>query len=125
MTFEEFDKFQDELWKECVKMRDTKGKEYANSANRFANFNRLAESLGLTNIQVAWVYAAKHLDSIAQFCRTQQTHSTEPIRGRIVDAMVYLSLIAGMIHEYDKDTLKVEGMSTEKAIRDAYGKARP
>jgi hypothetical protein len=119
MTFEEFDKFQAELWEECIKMKLTKGKEYANSTSRFANFNRLAESLGLTNIQVGWVYTAKHIDAIAQFCRTQQTHSSENIRGRIVDAMVYLSLIAGMIKEHEQDTLKIEEIKVKHTIHDA------
>ncbi len=99
MTFIEFDKFQDALWQEVRHIRDTKGKEYANSTDRFANFDRLAAQLNLTNIQIAWVYTAKHLDSIAQYCRTGEIHSTEPIIGRIVDAITYLTLIAGMIEE--------------------------
>jgi hypothetical protein len=83
-------------------MGDTKGKEYANSESRFANFDRAADELGLTNIQVAWVYVKKHLDGIASFCRTQKEFS-EPIEGRIVDAIVYLTLIAGMIAEKEED----------------------
>ncbi len=103
MTFEQFDKFQDALWDQVRHMRDTKGKEYANSENRFANFDRLAAQLDLTNIQVGWVYTTKHLDAIAQFCRTQQTHSSEGPMGRIVDAIVYLTLIAGMIEERNRN----------------------
>ena len=80
-------------------MRDTKAKEYANSADRFANFRRLAESLGLQDYQVGWVYAAKHLDSLASFMRNGKTLSTETIRGRFVDAITYLTLIAGMVDE--------------------------
>ena len=99
MTHEQFNDFQANLLDEVVAMKNTKGKEYANSNERFANFNRLAGSLGLTNRQVAWVYTAKHLDSIASYCRTGQTFSSEPIRGRIVDAITYLTLIAGMIEE--------------------------
>lgn len=99
MTFEEFEKYQQSLFDEVAKMRDTKGREYANSADRFANFNRLAEELGLSNVQVAWVYTAKHLDSLKQYIRTQQTYSTEPIEGRIVDAICYLTLIGGMLLE--------------------------
>jgi hypothetical protein len=106
MTFPEFDEYQKQLIDQVTKMRDTKGKEYANSASRFANFDRLAESLGLSNIQVGWVYTAKHLDAIAQYCRTQETHSIESIEGRIVDAITYLILIGGMIHE------KTESMQT-------------
>jgi hypothetical protein len=46
------------------------------------------------------------LDGIARFCRTGEELS-EPIEGRIVDAIVYLTLIAGMIAEKER-TLKEE-----------------
>lgn len=107
MTFEEFDKFQDELWKECVEMRNTKGKEYAHSEDRFANFNRLAEELDVRNILIAWVYTTKHLDSIGSFVKTGKIFSSEGIRGRIVDAIVYLTLIAGMLEEDSREIEKL------------------
>jgi len=113
MTHQEFDDFQNILLRKVVGMRDTKGKEYSNSESRFANFDRLAVELGLTNIQVAWVYTKKHLDGIASFCRTGKELS-EPIEGRIVDAIVYLTLIAGMIKEKQLDKIgkgfSLEGM---------------
>jgi len=99
MTFEDFDKWQAELWAECVKMRDTKGREYSHEKDRFANFNRLANELGISNVTVGWVYLKKHLDSIASYVKDGKTHSVEPIRGRIIDAIVYLTLIGGMIEE--------------------------
>lgn len=101
MTFEEFDTFQLELIKEVLHMKDTKGKEYANSEDRFANFRRLSAELGITDYQIGWVYCKKHLDSIAQFLRTGQTHSTETIRSRFVDAITYMCLIAGMVQEME------------------------
>lgn len=106
MTHEEFDGYQNVLLCKVINMGATKGKEYANSESRFANFDRTAAELGLTNIRVAWVHIKKHLDGIASYCRTEQLFS-EPIEGRIVDAIVYLTLIAGMIAEKDR-TLKVE-----------------
>ena len=109
VTHQEFDKYQNELLSKVVGMGDTKGKEYSNSESRFANFDRLAAELGLTNIQVAWVYTKKHLDGIASYCRTQKELS-EPIEGRIVDAIVYLTLIAGMIAERGR-ILKDENVS--------------
>jgi hypothetical protein len=102
VTHAEFDDYQNILLRKVVGMRDTKGKEYSNSEDRFANFNRLATELDLTNIKVAWVYVKKHLDGIASYCRTEQILS-EPIEGRIVDAIVYLTLIAGMITEREED----------------------
>lgn len=99
MTFEEFDKWQDKLWQECVKMRDTKGKEYSHDTDRFANFNRLAGQLDVDNITVGWIYLYKHIDGIQSYITKKKTFSAETIRGRIVDAIVYLTLIGGMIQE--------------------------
>jgi hypothetical protein len=99
MTFEQFDKFQERLLAEVVKMRDTKGKEYANSADRFGNFRRLSESVGLADYQVAYVYMSKHLDSIASYMKNHKTFSAESIRGRFIDTLTYLTLIAGMVEE--------------------------
>jgi hypothetical protein len=99
MTFQQFDKFQEDLLKEVVKMKDTKGKEYANSEDRFANFNRLAPRLGISNLAVCLVYLTKHMDAIESYCKTGKTHSTESIQGRIVDAITYLTLLAGMIDQ--------------------------
>jgi len=100
MTFDEFDEFQEELLKE-VKGMGAKGKEYAHSEERFANFNRLASELDLDNKMVAWVYFKKHIDSIISYIKNSQTYSTEPIRGRFVDAISYLTLIAGMCEEVE------------------------
>ena len=101
MTFPEFDKFQEELLKEVILMKDTKGKEYANSESRFANFDRLAIRLNLSNIKVALVYLTKHMDAIESYISRGRTYSTETIQGRIVDAITYLTLIAGMIEEQE------------------------
>lgn len=98
MTFPEFDKFFDTLIEECRGMRDTKGKEYAHSESRFANFDRAAERLGISRTMAASVYLYKHLDAIDSYIKTGTVHS-EAIRGRIVDAITYLTLIAGMIDE--------------------------
>jgi hypothetical protein len=104
MTFEQFDKFQAELLAEVVKMKDTKGREYAHSEDRFANFNRLAEELEMSPEKVLWIYFTKHKDSIVSFLKTRCTFSNESIYGRIVDAITYLTLLAGMIREWENNT---------------------
>lgn len=109
MTHPEFNDYQLKLIEEVIGMKDTKGREYANGEDRFGNFNRLSVQLNLSNIQVGWVYLTKHLDSIASYCRTGQTFSNEGIRGRIVDAITYLTLIGGMIEEgLEKEDVKVK-----------------
>lgn len=99
MTFQEFDKFMDKLYRDCKDMRSTKGKEYAHDADRFANFRRIAKDLELTDLQVAYVYFKKHLDSVISFIKDGKTYSTEPIRGRFTDLILYAFLMAGMAEE--------------------------
>jgi hypothetical protein len=99
MTFEEFDKFQAELLAEVVEMKNTKGKEYAAGGDRFANFNEDAKDNGIHRLAAASIFLNKHMRSIKSYVRNGQTFSTETIRGRIVDAIAYLTLIAGMIEE--------------------------
>lgn len=114
MNFPEFEQFQERLLAEVTGMGDTKAREYAHSEDRFANFRRLAEQLGLKDYQVGWVYTAKHLDSIASYMKSGRTFSDESIRGRFVDAITYLTLLAGMVEEENAallaDDLKVMGI---------------
>lgn len=104
MTFEQFDKFQADLLAQVVGMGSTKGKEYANSESRFANFNRLSARLNISNLAVALVYFTKHMDAIESYVKQGRIYSTETIQGRIVDAITYLTLIAGMIQEQEDTT---------------------
>jgi len=99
MTFEEFDKSYDSLIEETIKMRDTKGKEYAHEGDRFANFKRHGEAIGLDPIMVLYVYASKHWDAITSYVKGNRTGLSEPIRGRIVDLITYAGLLNGMIEE--------------------------
>ena len=107
MTFEEFDKFTDGIIAEVKAMRDTKGKEYAHSNERFDNFNRLSARLNLPREKVWQVYFTKHIDAIDSYIDTSREFSTESIRGRFVDAITYLILAAGMVQEnIDKEALR-------------------
>ena len=99
MTFEAFDKFTTDVIQKVLLMRDTKGKEYAHTADRFDNFNRLAARLNLPREKVWQVYFTKHLDAIESFIDNGREFSDEGIQGRIVDAITYLTLLAGMIEE--------------------------
>lgn len=99
MNFKQFDQFFDEFVEECRKMRDTKGKEYASSLDRFDNFNRLGRTLDLDRLKIAQVYVQKHLDSVNTFIKTGRVSSTERIRGRFIDIVTYMILMAGMAEE--------------------------
>ena len=100
MTFEDFDSYSRDLMEKVVSMRDTKGKEYAGNKDRFDNFNRLAVKCGNLDRKLVWlVYFTKHIDAIESYISNGREFSTESIEGRIVDAITYLTLLAGMIKE--------------------------
>lgn len=105
MTFPEFDEFFDGLILDCKIMRDTKGKEYAGEKDRFDNFNRTATKNDISRLKAANIFMGKHIDSIDSYVKNERTFSTENIRGRFVDLIVYAALMAGMIQE---DTLRDE-----------------
>lgn len=89
--------------------RDAKGKEYCHDASRFANFDRLATDLKMDHKKILWVFYTKHHDSIVSYLQNDgKIFSNESIHGRIRDAMVYLSLLDGMIFEEEcgKDDVK-------------------
>lgn len=88
----EFDKILD--------ISSTKGVEYANSDNDAnANFNEIAEKMGLTPQQVLWIYATKHYQAITSYIRTGEVHS-EPIEGRIHDLILYCFILLSLEYEH-------------------------
>lgn len=104
MTFEEFNVFQANLLNDVRLMAGTKGREYAqnDSEDRFGNFNRIAATLHDEPHRIGYVYLVKHLDAIGSYMKRGHVVSGEPIRGRIIDAITYLTLIAGMIKEKER-----------------------
>ena len=81
-----------------VDLTRTKGREYANSDDQLANFKRLGEQLGLSPEKVIMVYMTKHLDSIHSYVRNPEQDLSEPIDGRIDDAILYLILLKASIN---------------------------
>lgn len=82
-----------------IELTDSKGREYANSDDQLANFKRLATRLGLSPAQVAMVYLTKHLDSIDSWVSNPYQDLSEPIDGRIDDAILYLILLKAISNE--------------------------
>jgi hypothetical protein len=83
-------------------MRNTKGREYSHEGDRLANFKRIASELDIDPLIVCWVYFKKHVDSIASYVKEKREGLSEPVRGRIVDAITYLGLLNGLIEESTK-----------------------
>lgn len=100
MNGKEFLNYYNKLIKDEIKIFTLKGNEYSGEKNRHKNFEGLAEELNLHPIEVLWVYAAKHKDSIATFIKDKKVYSNEDISGRVSDLRNYLALLGGMIIKY-------------------------
>lgn len=92
-----------------VELLKKKGESYSGEGDAFANFKRNAERLGLSKYQIWAVYCAKHLDSIFNAIKRtptcpMDTSEAEGVQGRIDDAINYLELLSGMLHEDDTST---------------------
>src|SRR5437899_1438897 len=91
-----------------IKLSESKGVEYTGHEgqdNVHANFDRLARDLKLPPEKILMVYLTKHLDSIKTYVNRIDTPKnepalpapSEPIEGRIDDAILYLILLKGMV----------------------------
>jgi len=99
MTQDEMAIVMDQTFKECRFLRKAGQDEYARrNKNAFANFERIAERLGIDRKKVLLVYLEKHLDGIHSFV-DGHTSQREDVRGRINDAIVYLCLLRGMVED--------------------------
>lgn len=91
-----------------INVNKSKGGEYSGQVNALANFERLGIELEMTPEKVLWVYFKKHLDSIRSYIigldqridpKDQLTaplaELSEPIEGRILDAIAYMCLLVG------------------------------
>ena len=92
----------DDTFNEMKRLTATKGAEYKGSGGgQFDNFVRYSSRAGLTVGQAWLVLFAKHLDAIDTFIRDDSQKvgrvRSEPINGRIDDAILYLVLLKGMV----------------------------
>jgi hypothetical protein len=80
------------------KLTATKGEEYAGSDDQLANFHRSGAEAG-TRPEQAWlIFFNKHMDAIKHYVRHDRALS-EPIEGRIDDAILYLILLKAMVRD--------------------------
>jgi len=93
----------EDIFNEVRKIRLEGQKEYAqNVDNCFANFERIANIQGLKREQILMTYLLKHIDGIMSYCKGHKSQR-EDVRGRIVDVIVYLTLLWGMADQDDID----------------------
>jgi hypothetical protein len=99
MNHQNFKSVIDQTFETMHKLTESKGVEYANSDDQLANFKRLSEELDLSPEAVNLVFLTKHIDSIKNFVRSGGQSESEPIFGRIDDAILYLILLKSIITE--------------------------
>ena len=97
---------KDHFEKVVSEMREllvSKGREYAGDYDALNNF-KTGTDIGITPLQKSWVFTEKHISSIKSYIKNGKEFSSEPIEGRILDAMNYLFLISCLVKEH-KDAL--------------------
>ena len=92
------------LLERAAELRLVKGNDYSGMEDVNLNFKRGAARVGLDAKTVTMIYLMKHMDAIETFVRDGKVKS-EPIEGRIVDAVNYLLILASIIEE-EKETEK-------------------
>lgn len=105
-----------------VALTKSKGEEYSSSDDQLGNFRRLAEQTGLTMPQIWLVLFTKHIDAIRTFIKDEaagvQRERSEPIEGRIDDAILYLYLLRGIVDD------QIVTKAIEGAVDRAIGAAQ-
>ena len=92
-----------QIWKEVQLTRDEGQKEYAHGVdNVFANFDRVGKALNISSDKTLMVYLLKHIDGITAYLSGHKSQR-EDVRGRIKDAIVYLTLLWAMIEEKENN----------------------
>jgi hypothetical protein len=86
----------------CDRILTTKGHDYTQGDHRLKNFFRNGERLSLSAEKVLAVYMFKHWDAIETYLRLGSVES-EPIEGRIYDAINYLLLLFKMVKQRQRD----------------------
>jgi hypothetical protein len=94
----EFDQHLTRFFLELRRITGTKGAEYSDAEDQLSIFKELSRDLGISPAKVAVVFLSKHLKSIKRALRTGQVLS-EPLHGRITDAVLYLILIDAIVAE--------------------------
>ena len=113
---------KDHFEKVVSEMRDllnNKGREYAGDGDALNNF-KTGSDIGVSPLQKSWIFTEKHISSIKTYIKNGKEFSSEPIEGRILDAMNYLFLISCLVKEA-KEQEQLTRVDMRKAI-ECYNK---
>lgn len=109
MTQDQLHKIQKQLFIDCEHLMLTKGQEYAHSEDALANFKRTGLEINLTPFQIWYVFVRKHWDAIIFYITRGKSLSTEGIRSRFLDLIVYAVLGYALIQESTEPFREVDG----------------
>lgn len=113
MNRSKFGDLMDSVYDDLKRLNRTKGHDYAGDDDALANFKLAGQRLGLTPEAVWGVYASKHWSAIETYIKEGQVES-EPIEGRIKDAILYLFLLMGLVAEsYDASSLELQHLGVD------------
>lgn len=112
MNRAEFSHFRDGHYAQIASINDAKGHDYAGDGDALANFKEAAKQLGVSPYVIWYVYFHKHWSAIQTFLREGDVAS-EPIEGRVHDAILYLFLLLGLIQD---SAIEEEGVPYENAL---------
>jgi cyclopropane fatty-acyl-phospholipid synthase-like methyltransferase len=98
MTRDEFQRLMSAEFEKIVAINNTKGHDYAGEQDALRNFKDQAQRSGITKEQVWSVLFTKHMMAIETYV-AQGAVASEPIEGRIHDAILYLFLLRGLVEE--------------------------
>lgn len=85
-----------EFFSNCMKLLNRKGRDYTTDGDAFKNTLTIAEEVGISPEKVIWIYLRKHLSAIQRYILSESLES-EPIEGRLQDAVNYLALLHVLI----------------------------
>jgi hypothetical protein len=100
----QFTRVRRHVYDRIEKLTTSKGDEYTlGRESALDNFERASADLGIPRDLVLMVYLGKHIDAIKNHVRMGGTApSSEPITGRIEDAILYLLLLYSMVLSDDQ-----------------------
>src|SRR5215469_12153433 len=94
-----------ETMQRVLDLREAKSVEYAEDDDGLSAVRSIARRTGLTTAMVILTLMSKHLDAVEVHVRKHDKRRklTEPIEGRIDDAIVYLCLLKAALREENGD----------------------
>jgi hypothetical protein len=113
VNYQRMNEIMAEAFDGIQRIRQTKGREYANDEDTLADFFEVAKEAGVSPLQVWLTYERKHSRAIGAFCREGRTKS-ESIRDRVLDEIVYHILLLGLIEDLEE---------SEEALSEPHGVA--